>query len=97
MIIDTGADYCLFPKRYADIFGIDIQKDCEPEKTLGVGGAETVYQYKGLPMKIGNWQKNVPVGFLEKDNVPPLLGRLGCIELFRLIFEEKESIFDLYA
>lgn len=96
MVIDTGADYCLFPKRYAEIFGIDIQKDCEAEKTLGVGGTETVYQYKALPIRIGSWQKTVPIGFLRRDGIPPLLGRLGCIEIFRLIFEAKESILEFH-
>lgn len=95
MIIDTGADYSLFPKRYAGILGIDLVKDCFAETTLGIGGSESVYQYKDLPIKIGGLQKQIPVGFLERDDIPPLLGRLGCLEIFRLIFENKESIFEI--
>ena len=94
MIIDTGADYTLFPKRYAQILGIDLNLDCRPETTLGVGGAETVYQYKGLLIRIGTWEQRIPVGFLERDDVPPLLGRLNCLEIFKLIFQNLVSVFE---
>lgn len=95
MIIDTGADYTLLPKRHAIILGIDIAKECAVETTLGIGGAETVYQYRNLPIKIGDWEKQIPIGFLERDDIPPLLGRLECLEVFRLVFENKESRFEL--
>lgn len=95
MVVDTGADYSLFPKRYSFIFGIDLKKDCMADTTLGVGGTEKVYQYKNLPIKIGNWQRKIPIGFLERDDIPPLLGRLECLEVFRLVFENKESLFEL--
>ena len=95
MIIDTGADYSLFPKRYALDLGINLAQECVAATTAGVGGAETVYQYKNLPIRIGSWQKRIPVGFLERDDLPPLLGRLACLEVFRLSFENKESLFEL--
>lgn len=93
VIIDTGADYTLFPKRYAQILGIDVEKDCKVATSLGIGGSETVYQYKDLPIKIANWKKNIPVGFLERDDIPPLLGRLSCLEFLRMVFEKRTSIF----
>lgn len=93
MIIDTGADYSLLPKRYAVILGIDLTQECQVETTAGIGGVETVYQYQKLPIRIGNWQKQVPIGFLERNDIPPLLGRLDCLELFRLVFKNKESLF----
>lgn len=91
MVIDTGADYCLFPKRYAEILGIECEVDCIAEKTLGIGGIEAVYQYKELPIKLGDWEGKVPVGFLERDDVPPLLGRLNCFEAWRVAFEKKST------
>lgn len=94
VVIDTGADYTLFPKRYAAILGIDITRDCFTETTLGVGGAETVYQYTGLPLRLGDVQLKIPVGFLERDDLPSLLGRLACLEEFRLTFEKRTSTFE---
>jgi len=94
MVIDSGADYTLLPGKYADILGVNIQKDCTVKTTLGVGGAETVYQYKNLPIKIGNWKKQIPVGFLERNDLPALLGRLECLEDLRLVFENKRSLLE---
>lgn len=94
MVVDSGADYTLLPGKYASILGVDLQKDCLVETTLGVGGAETVYQYKNLPIRIGSWTKQIPVGFLERNDLPALLGRLECLESIRLIFENKESSFE---
>lgn len=95
MVIDSGADYTLLPNRYAFYLGIDLEKDCKAETTLGVGGSETIYLYKeGITIKIGDWQRKIPVGFLERDDVPPLLGRLECLEVLRVVFEKKETIFE---
>jgi len=94
-VIDTGADYTLFPYRYAEILGIDLKKDCKTATTLGVGGTEKVYQYKKLPIKINNWQGKIPIGFLGRDDIPPLLGRLACLEVFKLSFKDFVTFFEL--
>lgn len=96
MVIDSGADYTLFPKKYTSLLGIDLQSECTAKTTLGIGGAETVYQYQNLPIKIGDWKKKIPVGFLERDDIPPLLGRLECLETLTLTFENKQSLFELF-
>lgn len=43
-------------------------------------------------IKIDTWEQKVPVGFLEREDVPALMGRLGCIEVIKLIFEGHKSI-----
>src|SRR3989344_465738 len=63
MVIDTGADYTLLPNKYAKILEVDLQKDCIPEITLGVGGVETVYHHKGLKFKLNEFEFEAPVGF----------------------------------
>ncbi|OGM18493.1 hypothetical protein A2686_02710 [Candidatus Woesebacteria bacterium RIFCSPHIGHO2_01_FULL_38_10] len=93
-VIDSGADYTLLPKRYAGILGINLT-DSNVESTIGVGGSETVYQYQNLTVKIGDYQIRIPAGFLERDDIPSLLGRLDCLEKLRLIFENKESRFEI--
>lgn len=93
LVVDTGADYTLLPSRYATLLGIDLESDCYKEKTLGVGGSETVHQYPNLPVKINNWKKNIPVGFLGRDDIPALLGRLGCLEIMKLTFEKHSTSF----
>lgn len=46
MIVDTGADYTLFPKRYTQLLGINLRKDCKLEETQGIGDKETIYLCK---------------------------------------------------
>lgn len=92
MLVDTGADYTLLPKRYAQILGINLTTDCRIETTFGVGGTETVYQCKALSIKIGAWEKKIPVGFLKRDDFPPVLGRLACLEAVELITKDFKTI-----
>ncbi|MBI4668243.1 MAG: retroviral-like aspartic protease family protein [Elusimicrobia bacterium] len=91
MVVDSGADYTLLPRRYAAALGIDLGRECVAETTLGVGGSETVYLYKKLPVRIGNWQKEIPVGFLERDDIPALLGRLDCLEVLKVTFQNYKT------
>lgn len=92
MIVDTGADYTLFPRYTAFDFGIDLKKDCQKYSTFGVGGEEVVYIYrKNLPIRLGEWGNKIPVGFLGSDDVPPLLGRLRCLDRFDVLFSKFKT------
>lgn len=94
VIVDTGADYTLFPRYVALDFGVDLKKDCKEHSTFGVGGKETVYIYKkNLLIKLGKWEGKIPVGFLKSDDVPPLLGRLRCLDKFEVLFSKFKTHF----
>lgn len=96
MIVDTGADYSLFPKRYAELLGISTEKDCFLQTTYGVGGKEEIYLYKkGIKMKVDNWQERIPLGFLSRDDLPPLLGRLNCLEALTLVMKNRTTILEV--
>lgn len=90
MIVDTGADYSILPRSYAYYLGIDLTNDCIAQSTHGVGGMETVYVYKNLVLKIGDFERKIPIGFLDRDDVPPLLGRHQCLETFRIVLDKRE-------
>ena len=96
MIVDTGADYSLFPKRYAELLGINTEKECFPQTTYGVGGKEGIHLYKkGIWIKTGNWKERIPLGFLSRDDVPPLLGRLKCLESLTLVMKNHITILEI--
>lgn len=97
MLVDTGADYSLLPKFYAEDLGIDLEKECQSYSTFGVGGSEIVYALKNIRVKLGTWQFDVPVGFLERDNIPPLLGRQDFLEDFKVVFFEHTTSFSSYS
>lgn len=92
MVIDTGADYTILPRSYADYLEIDIAKDCMAQTTHGIGGLETVYIYKNLTVKLGNFERKIPVGFLDRNDIPPLLGRHDFFETFKTLFNNKKAI-----
>lgn len=93
MIVDTGADYTLLPYSASEDLEIDLEKEAQVFKTSGIGGSETVYLIKQLKIKIGDYELQVPVGFLSRDDVPPLLGRQECLNRFDLLFSQFTTSF----
>ena len=92
MVVDSGADYTLLPKVYAELLGIDL-RSCVPMTTSGIGGSETVHLCKSLNVKLGDWRAKVPAGFLERDDVPALLGRLKFMEEMEVTFKDFNTTF----
>lgn len=97
MLVDSGADYTLLPRFYAENLGVNLEKDCKPYSTFGVGGSETVYVLKNLKVKLSKWEFCIPVGFLERDNIPPLLGRQNFLEDFKVVFFNHTTVFSEYG
>ena len=92
-IVDTGADYTIFPYSKAEDLGINPEKDCISFRTSGIGGAEIVFLLPEIKMKLGNTEKIIPVGFLKHDDIPPLLGRFKCLDAFSVLFKSFNTTF----
>jgi len=86
MIVDTGADYTLLPNSAADDLGVNLERESMQFKTFGIGGSETVYLVKRYKIKIGSKEMFIPLGFLSRDDIPPLLGRQDCLNNLNLLF-----------
>lgn len=89
MIVDSGADYTLLPRYFAYRLGIDLKKDCQLFKTAGIGGEEKVFFLRRIKAKLGIWEREIPIGFLDRDNIPPLLGRYLFLETFEVYFSSS--------
>lgn len=95
MIVDTGADYTLLPRFLAEPLGIDLFKDCKAINTQGVGGTSRVYLLKKrIRVRLGEFRREIPVGFLTNDYIPPLLGRQEFFESFKVVFEKLVVTFE---
>ena len=96
MIVDTGADYTLLPFSKAGDLGVDLEKDCRKYSSFGIGGSEAVYFLKKkIKIKIGEKTEKIPVGFLTRDDIPPLLGREDCLNKFSLLFVNLQTTFTI--
>jgi len=92
MIVDSGADYTILPRFMADELGIDLETECRVFNTYGIGGGEKVYFLPKMKVKLGNWERIIPVGFLERDEIPPLMGRHLFMETFDTEFTKKHMV-----
>lgn len=94
MIVDTGADYTILPKFLAQILDINLKKDCRVISTEGVGGKQSVFLAKDkVRAKIGQFERLIPLGFLNDNYIPPLLGRQEFFETFRVVFDKFQVTF----
>jgi len=92
MIIDTGADYTLLPRFMADKLGVNLEKDCKMFNTYGIGGGERIYFLPKIKVKLGSWKRTIPVGFLERNEIPPLMGRHLFLETFEALFSSNHIV-----
>ena len=83
MVVDTGADYCVLPSHIALRLGI-VLAQCERFSAQGIGGKETIFLHRGVRLRLGPWELRVMVGVVERDDLPPLLGRYRCLDRFDL-------------
>lgn len=93
MLVDSGADYTLLPKFYAEDLGVNLEKECKLYSTFGIGGSETVFILEDAKVRLGEWEFSIPIGFLERDNIPPLLGRQNFMEDFKVVFFKRFTSF----
>lgn len=92
MIVDSGADYTILPRYCSVDLGINLNTDCLKKVTSGVGGQETVWFLKRrAKIKIADFQAKIPLGFINSDEIPPLLGREGCLNLLRILLANFQT------
>lgn len=93
MVVDTGADFSILPRYLSEDLGISPEHDCIKDVTAGVGGQQTVFLCKSkVEALIGSLKRKVPLAFLDSNEVPALLGRLGFLETFDTEFLKMHAV-----
>jgi len=89
-LIDSGADYCLFPSSLGEELGLDI-KSGPKEWTQGSDGQPFIAYFHEITLIVKTHQIQAWVGFAEECPWP-LLGHLGFLEYFqvKLDFRRKQ-------
>lgn len=92
-LIDSGADVSVISKDMAELLGININK--EPRKSFGIGGAvNSIESNLNIVIEKGHekYSLNIPVlVILDEYSFPPLLGRQGFFDYFKITFEQKSQ------
>ena len=99
-VVDSGADFCVFPAKFGELIGISIKEGTQIP-TFGVGGKETLYFHTveiGIVIKEQIWKFHCDAGFSFKMNMKGigLLGRKGFFDLFQEVaFNQDKKMLKL--
>lgn len=94
VLVDSGADFCIFDAQIADILGINVTSG-EGRKVGGITGAAETYYVHPVSIKVGGWSYDIKVGFLP--NIAKMgygvVGQKGFFDIFVVKFDLlKEEI-----
>ena len=99
-IVDSGADFCVFPSALGKIIGLDVYEG-KYVPSFGVGGKEILYFHKvtvEVTIKDEPWKFECYAGFSTKMNTKGIgfLGRDGFFDLFQEVaFKQSVKMFRL--
>lgn len=97
VLVDSGADLCIFDAQIGEILGIDITSGRE-QKVFGITGVEESYYLHTVNIKVGDWPYKIIAGFLP--NIARLggygvVGQKGFFENFVVKFNLRKEEFEL--
>ncbi|MEK7116902.1 MAG: retropepsin-like aspartic protease [Patescibacteria group bacterium] len=96
VLVDSGADLCLFDEEIGSYLGINIKKG-KPKEVFGVGGKCSLFYVHPITIEVGGWPFEINAGFMPSvaGKVMPygLVGQNGFFENFIIKFDLlKEEI-----
>ena len=90
VLVDSGADLCLFDEQIGDALGIDVHSG-EKREVFGIGGKASFYYLHTVTLIVGGWPHKVEVGFMPEvaGRVIPygVVGQQGFFDLFVVKFD----------
>ena len=98
VLVDSGADICLFDQSVGEAIGIDI-KSGKVKEVFGVGGKASLYQVHPVTIEVGGWDFKIEAGFMPDvaGRVIPygLVGQKGFFENFIVKLDLLKEEIDL--
>lgn len=98
VLVDSGADMCLFHAEVAEALGIDLKK-CKTNIVTGVGGKSSQYFLSNLGMEVGGWKYEIEAGFLPdiggRSAPYGIVGQKSFLNFSKLFLIGKERILKL--
>lgn len=69
VLVDSGADLCLFDANIGEAIGLDVRKGT-PREVFGIGGKASLYYLHKVTIEVGGWPYVIEAGFM-----PAVAGR----------------------
>lgn len=96
VLVDSGADLCLFDADIGKAIGIDT-KSGVPREVFGIGGKTSFYYIHKVTIEVGGWPFEIEAGFMPEvaGRVLPygVVGQKGFFDRFIVKFDlAKEEI-----
>ena len=93
VLVDSGADICIFDSHIADILEIDVVKG-ERHQVSGLTGFPEFYYLHDISIKVGGLEYKTEVGFMSmKGSAYGIVGQKGFFDKFTVKFDlQKEDI-----
>lgn len=90
VLVDSGADICIFDAEIGEAIGIDIKKG-KIREIFGVGGKASVYYLHKVSIEIGGWVYDIEAGFMPNvaGKIMPygIVGQRGFFDIFVVKFD----------
>lgn len=94
VLVDSGADICIFNAEIGKEIGIEIEKGI-PREIFGVGGKASVYYLHKVMIEVGGWPYEIEAGFMHdvvgKIMRYGLVGQKGFFDIFTVKFDYKKK------
>ena len=95
VLVDSGADLCIFDSQIADILGIDLKKGAK-EQVIGVTGVPQDYYLHTVTLKVGGREYKAEVGFTDISRQSyGIVGQKGFFDSFIVKFDLSKEEIDL--
>lgn len=94
VLVDSGADFCIFDGQIGEILEIDIEKG-EKFEVRGITGKEEAYYVHSVTINVGGWNYKIKAGFMPNMGAfsHGVVGQKGFFDIFKVKFDlSKEEI-----
>lgn len=96
VLIDSGADVCIFDSQIGELLEIDILKG-DKQEVQGITGLGQPYYVHKVTISVGGWKYTIAAGFIE--NLQPgsygIVGQNGFFDKFVVKFNRKKEEVEL--
>ncbi len=94
VLVDSGADFCIFDAQIADILGINVESG-EKNEVAGITGVNAPIYFHDVTIKVGGWPFKIKAAFLKEIGGfgYGVVGQKGFFNIFIVKFDLlKEEI-----